>query len=294
MQQKKKLVKAASKVIDKWSGDFDQVLLKMALPGIPATYYQNNKLGNLNSFWYELANLERQKNPNSKDNPTAFEIAEAQARLRGMDSTAGGEGTITVETPIDWNQERNDAIREKLKQNGYGNINQRDTNTVNRSIESIGGIAPQQFRISMSFQESGDNHMNIGGDDPSNPELGFYGTLWSNVVRIAPLIGEQVPATHDDFLNNTALQHKIFEYTNNQYIQEIAKMGVTDPYIAVRILAAAHHAGPRVFTEADQAGLPIWRSPTFGLREGTNDLSMRDYTQQVLDKYRAGGLSLEF
>ena len=154
-------------------------------------------------------------------------------------------------------------------------ITDQSPNRVGRGIEQVGGVNVRGLMRALGFQESRGNYRadNPASYGPTNPALGKYQILWTNVLGWSRAAGMPHPGTKEDFKNNPAYQEKLAQWKFSDYVRQ-ASAKTDDPDIAIRMAASA------------------WYSGNMDLYENTkpepHGPSIQDYTLKVLGHYKRG------
>ena len=154
-------------------------------------------------------------------------------------------------------------------------ITDQSPNRVGRGIEQVGGVNVRGLMRALGFQESRGNYQadNPASYGPTNPALGKYQILWTNVLGWSRAAGMPHPGTKEDFKNNPAYQEKLAQWKFSDYVRQ-ASAKTDDPDIAIRMAASAWYSGNMDLYENNK---PEPHGP-----------SIRDYTLKVLGHYKRG------
>jgi hypothetical protein len=212
-------------------------------------------------FVYELAKLD-------KRGRTAFDILNAQRKLQNLPPVKMPAEAQKLQSVLDKYPEVKRAFSQS-----------QSFRTIQRGITSIGGVSVRSLMKAIGFQESGGNYKARNADayGASNPALGKYQILWSNVIDWSKKAGMGHPGSMSNFLNNPQYQERLAEWAFNDYVRQAYKR-TKDPKIAIRMAAAAWYGGAGSMMAYDRTNKET----------GGRYPSMREYTTSVLNKYLSG------
>lgn len=195
---------------------------------------------------------------------TAYEILNAQRAKQNLKPVPLPEDAAKV-----------DAILKQYPDLKSLFITDQSPNRVGRGIEQVGGVNVRGLMRALGFQESRGNYRadNPASYGPTNPALGKYQILWTNVLGWSRAAGMPHPGTKEDFKNNPAYQEKLAQWKFSDYVRQ-ASAKTDDPNIAIRMAASAWYSGNMDLYENNK---PEPHGP-----------SIRDYTLKVLGHYKRG------
>tara|TARA_R110001606_G_scaffold399221_1_gene582275 strand:- start:3880 stop:6453 length:2574 start_codon:yes stop_codon:yes gene_type:complete len=195
---------------------------------------------------------------------TAYEILNAQRAKQNLKPVPLPEDAAKV-----------DAILKQYPDLKSLFIADQSPNRVGRGIEQVGGVNVRGLMRALGFQESRGNYRadNPASYGPTNPALGKYQILWTNVLGWSRAAGMPHPGTKEDFKNNPAYQEKLAQWKFSDYVRQ-ASAKTDDPDIAIRMAASAWYSGNMDLYENNK---PEPHGP-----------SIQDYTLKVLGHYKRG------
>ena len=195
---------------------------------------------------------------------TAYEILNAQRAKQNLKPVPLPEDAAKV-----------DAILKQYPDLRGLFITDQSPNRVGRGIEQVGGVNVPGLMRALGFQESGGRYKadNPASYGPSNPALGKYQILWTNVLGWSRAAGMPHPGTKEDFKNNPAYQEKLAQWKFSDYVRQ-ASAKTDDPDIAIRMAASAWYSG----------NMDLYEST----RPEPHGPNIRDYTLEVLGHYKRG------
>ena len=153
-------------------------------------------------------------------------------------------------------------------------------NRVNRGLQQVGAVSVPTLLRALSTQESGGNYKayNSSAYGPSNPALGKYQMLWSNIVVWGPRYGLGHPGSMKNFQNSPEYQERMAEAVMTEYLRQALNASNGNMEEAIRRAAAFWYGG------AD--GFKNWNNPNFSGGQGYPN--MESYTRSVYTHYLRG------
>ncbi len=242
------------------NGDHN-VLINRKIEGLELGDLQLNTRGVPPGFFYRMASVSGGKH-------TAFDILNAQRRFRNEQP---------IQLPAE--AQRVDEIFKKYPSLRRSMISTPSMQLANSAIEQMGGVSVTTLLRSIGRQESSNNYKatnytKVTGND-TDPALGKYQMLWSNVKVWGPQYDMGHPGSKTAFLNDPVYQDRMAQHVMGGYIQQALKASGGNQAEAVRRAAALWYGGPDGFDNFD--------NPNFSGGEGFPN--MQEYTNQILQRY---------